>query len=191
MISLVIKSILFTLSILKYTIYAAHRFLLENGFQISEITVIREFRKIKKRGKSYLAECSVKPKRKRPVTENKSYIEKVRKFIERKKPKGQRWIADHLGISRDSVQIIIHEKLKAKAVKTSCLQYLKPDHITQRKTRCRLMYENYLSGNKYQNIITLDEKIFELQNYQFCSPLIKKFCCRVFLTNPLLLYSMD
>ena len=41
--------------------------------------------------------------------------------------------------------------------KEDCYYRLLPRHIAERRTNCRLLYENHLSGEKWKFVVTLDE----------------------------------
>ena len=69
----------------------------------------------------------------------------------------QRTIAKSLNSSVGTVNKIIKSDLETIKTKKYDVHCLKPKHNFQRKTMCRLSYENYLAGEKWRYIVTADE----------------------------------
>lgn len=93
------------------------------------------------------------PKKVRTV----SNISKVRSLVTRENPPTQKSIANSLNTSVATVNKIINQDLQLKKAKKHNVHRLLPRHVAQRKTCCRILYENYLAGDKWKYVVTLDE----------------------------------
>ena len=90
------------------------------------------------------------PKRKRNAA-------KVRSLILKENPATQRTVAKSLKCSVSTVNKIINVDLNLKKAKKCNVHRLLPKHVVDRRTRCRKLYENHLSGDKWKNVVTIDE----------------------------------
>lgn len=93
------------------------------------------------------------PKKKR-TTAN---VVKVRSLILKENPATQRSVAKSIKCALSTVNKIINSDLSLKKAKKFNVHRLLPKHIADRKTRCRKLYENHLSGEKWKNVVTIDE----------------------------------
>lgn len=84
-------------------------------------------------------------------------ISKVASHVLKENPTPQRTIAKSLNISIGTVNKIIKSDLKLIKTKKHDVHRLTPKHVSQRKTMCRLLYENYLAGEKWKYVVTIDE----------------------------------
>jgi len=52
---------------------------------------------------------------------------------------------------------LINKDINLKLAKKSKVHKLSPNHIAERKTNCRRLYENHLAGDKWKFVVTIDE----------------------------------
>lgn len=93
------------------------------------------------------------PKKVRTV----SNVSKVKSLVTRENPPTQKSIAKSLDTSVATINKIINQDLQLKKAKKHNVHQLLPRHVAQRKTFCRILYENHLAGDKWKYIVTLDE----------------------------------
>jgi len=104
------------------------------------------------------------PKRYKKSTRTKEAIHKVELLVRKENPETQRTIASRLNMSVGSVNNIIHKDLDLKTRKIYKTHRLLPKHRQDRFTKCRLLYENYLAGDKWKFVVTIDEAWVYLQS---------------------------
>ncbi|KMQ81781.1 transposase, partial [Lasius niger] len=84
-------------------------------------------------------------------------VRKVKALVSGSNPATQRTIAIKLGISLKTVNTIINQDLKLEKLHKSRVHQLLPRHISERRTNSRKLYENYLAGDRWKFVVTLDE----------------------------------
>lgn len=134
------------------------------GISIGEST-IRDI--VNKKGKTrQLLTSGVKnPKftRKRRIRHSR-VIAKVKAWTSLENPPSQTEMAKRLKVSRRTVQKIITEDLNLRPRKKPKVHKLLPRHIKNRKSTSRKLYEKYLSGQRSEFTVTLDEAYFYLED---------------------------
>jgi hypothetical protein len=99
-----------------------------------------------------------KPKNDYPKKVCSSFnISKVSTHVLKENPTPQRTIAKSLGTSIGTINKIINKDLNLIKAKKYKVHRLLPRHVTERKTRCRLLYEKHLAGERWKYVVTIDE----------------------------------
>jgi hypothetical protein len=91
-------------------------------------------------------------------------LKQVQKMVKNENPPTQKIIANKIGTSAATINKIINKDLQLRKVKKSKVHRLTEYHIQRRFTNCRFFYENYLSGDKWKYVITVDEAWVYLKN---------------------------
>jgi hypothetical protein len=91
-------------------------------------------------------------------------IQKVRNFVNVENPPTQKTIAKRLKTSHTTIQKIIKDDLDLKIKFKPRVHKLTTAHKSNRTTNCRYLYENYLAGDNWKKIITIDEAWFYLSD---------------------------
>ena len=81
----------------------------------------------------------------------------VRQKILKENPPTQRGLANTIGISQTTVGRIIHQNLKLVKRHKSRGHRLTDRHVHERFTNSRKLYENFLAGDRWLWVVTLDE----------------------------------
>lgn len=68
-------------------------------------------------------------------------------------------------MARTNIWNVIKKDLKAKVKKKRLVHSLNAHHKSNRKTNSRKLYERHLGGQKSEHVVTLDEAIIELQDF--------------------------
>lgn len=158
-----------------YSSRAIVKKLKDNNINISQSTVIRIIAcKTKKRQALANGDSGTTFQRRKRIR-TKQNIDKVKKMISSANPPSQRSMAKQLKTSQRTIQVIIHTDLKAKLKKKTKVHKLTDAHKKNRKTNSRKLYENYLAGDKFKYMLTLDEAYFYLNN---CNGVRKIFYVR-------------
>lgn len=106
-----------------------------------------------------------KLRRKHPrIKRTSALIRKVAEKVRKENPPTIKSMSRSFKTSARTIHKIIHEDLKLIKRKKGRVHTLTQRHRSERTTNCRLLYENYLAGDKWQFIVTLDEAWFYLSN---------------------------
>jgi [histone H3]-lysine36 N-dimethyltransferase SETMAR len=112
-----------------------------------------------------LALMEVSPNKPRGlVVRTPEVIRKTRAMLKAEHPLTQKTMANKLKISPRSLRRVIKENLKRKVVKKSRVHSLNEIQKRRRKTAARMLYELYLSGDKYKKVVTVDEAWVYMHN---------------------------
>lgn len=84
-------------------------------------------------------------------------VRKVKEMVMKENPGTHKLIAMKTGVSRRTVGRIIKKNLGLVKRHKSRGHKLTARHIAERKTHSRKLYEEHLSGEKWKNVVTLDE----------------------------------
>ncbi|GFW54357.1 hypothetical protein TNCV_3703171 [Trichonephila clavipes] len=77
-------------------------------------------------------------------------IKKVKSLILKENTQTQKFITSELGIPSGTVSKIIHNDFKLKKLFNSKVDLLLQQHIGERKTNCRKLYEKHLAAEKME-----------------------------------------
>ena len=91
---------------------------------------------------------------------DKTFISKVKTMALKENPPTQRAMANKLNTSVQIINKTIRVDLGLKKVKKLQVYRLTARHIAERKTNSRLLYENYLSREKWKNVVTVYVVVF-------------------------------
>ena len=69
----------------------------------------------------------------------------------------QRTVAPKLGMSVSTVHTINNKDLQLEKRHKRWVHKLLPRHISERRTNARKLYEGYLAGDRWKNVVALDE----------------------------------
>lgn len=99
-----------------------------------------------------------KPRKQRPrCVRNAANINKTKEMCNREDPPTQKHMANVIGTTPRTIRKIIYEDIKYKKSPKTSVHQLKPRHINERKTACRKLYENFLAGDRWKFVVTMDE----------------------------------
>ena len=136
---------------------ASKKKLLEQNLKVSQKTIINIINcKGKNRNLKVLGREIPKRLNKRKVR-TRSLIHKVDIETNKPNPKSQNQLAKECNTSQQIINLIIHKDLNKKTRRKTKVHRLNQDQKATRKTTCRKMYEQHLSGPKYEYFVTLDE----------------------------------
>lgn len=96
-------------------------------------------------------------RKRRQSTRPKGVVAKVRAAVTQENPPTQRSIANRIGTSKGTVYRIIHKNLGLERRHKARGHVLKEQHIRERFTNARKLYEHHLAGEKWQWVVSLDE----------------------------------
>jgi len=159
-----VKGYVFRLSEEKYSFSQVIKLMKEKNIMITKCTISRIIKENKEN-----FDCSQKNNKKVPINQNlhsdtfrrkKPLTPKqrqIREMVIKENPPSQRTIAARTDIPLTTVNRIIKRDLALKMRKKGKVHRLQPHHIKQRKTCARKLYERHLSGEKWMNVVTLDE----------------------------------
>ena len=126
---------------------------------------VRHIINIHKNGFPSEAQSSKKLKRVRSQPARSAiFVAKVKAAVTKENPRTQRSIANRTNTSKGTVWHIIHENWGLERRHKARGHALKERHIKERFTIARKLYENYLAGDKWQWIVSLDEVLIYLDN---------------------------
>jgi len=91
-------------------------------------------------------------------------VRKVAGITKKENPISQRSMAKLFGVSQATINRAIKVNLKQRTRRKIRVHVLKPHHIKNRKTTARKLYEKYLAGQKFKNVVSLDEGWFFMAN---------------------------
>jgi DNA-binding Lrp family transcriptional regulator len=83
--------------------------------------------------------------------------------MSKENPPTQNSLAKRLGISQPNIDRAIKRIEMAKRIKTR-IHKLGPQHIQNRKTNSRKLYENGIAGHRSEYAVTLDETMIYMSN---------------------------
>ena len=78
-------------------------------------------------------------------------------LVTKKDPPMSKSIAKFLNTSLAAIIKIVNLDMHLKKVKNHNIQQHLPRHMTQCRTFCRILYVNYLTGDKWKYIVILDK----------------------------------
>jgi hypothetical protein len=76
----------------------------------------------------------------------------------------QESMAKKFGVTQSTIRNVIHKDLGMKSIKKVKVQSLNEFHKHNWKINRRKLYENHLSGDKWQYVVTLDESWVYIDN---------------------------
>ena len=127
------------------------------GNNISRRTVTRVIHRCKNAGPTYQDQV-VRVTRKRAFpARTPPVVRHIRESVVKENPSTQSSLATSCRISQSTVCRIIKQDLGLKKRHKAKGHKLSPRHIQERFTNARKLYEQYLSGDKWQRVVTLDE----------------------------------
>lgn len=135
-----------------------------NGFTVGKTYVLNVLKNVG--FKRIAAAAGLPPPRKshpRPAR-TKQVTKKIDNFTKKENPPSLVNMAKMLGVSARTIGRVIHDDLKKSTRRKTRVHALKQSHIRNRKTTSRKLYEKYLSGKKFENVVTIDEGWFYLVN---------------------------
>jgi hypothetical protein len=103
------------------------------------------------------------PKVRPPTVVNCDVIRKIKKMIDLDNPPTQKVMANKVGISQTTVHRVI-KKLNKRIVRKARCHILTEKHKKIRRRTCKLFHQNYLTEDKSEFVVTLDEAMFSLQD---------------------------
>lgn len=84
-------------------------------------------------------------------------VKKVKAMVSIYNPRTQKHISQRVKVSTSTVNRIIKKDLNLERRHKAKVHALRPQHIAERKTNCRKLYERHLAGDKWKFVVTLDE----------------------------------
>ena len=93
-----------------------------------------------------------------------SNLSKIETLVTRVNLLMQKWIAESLNTYVATINTIMNQDLQLKKAKKYNVHQLLSSDVVQHRAFYRNLYQNYLVGNKWKYIVTLDE-VETYQNY--------------------------
>lgn len=145
------------LSHAKYSYSAIIKTCKEHNFDVSKTGIHRVLNSIG-HARSGTIPAGRKHANPRPSTSRTpDVVRKVRVLATGSNPATQRAIANKVGTSVHTVNTIINRDLKLQLQHKRRVHKLLASHVRERRTNCRKLYERHLAGDKWKNVVTLDE----------------------------------
>ena len=129
----------------------------QKGHAVSKASISNVINQKGKERKAALQGTKLGPKPHPAPKRTKVCIRKVKTMAMQENPPTQRVMAQKCQVSQRTINKIIHKDLKLQKKFKSKVHALLPKHVAERRTNCRKLYENYLAGNRWQFVVTLDE----------------------------------
>jgi len=136
----------------------------EAGVELTKRSVNRIICNIKKNGVPEKFSTKKIVQKKVCTQRSPATVSLVRRLALQENPPTQKVMAQKAGISPATVNRIIRTDLRLRKFHKARVHALNARHIAERKTNARKMYEKYLSGDKWRNVVTLDEAWVYLTN---------------------------
>jgi len=137
--------------------------LAESNFVVSKTFIHNTLKNVGKRRKAKAGGLPSPIKKCPPRVVTPAIVRKVTRMARRRNPPGFRDIDSSAGLSPRTVRRIL-AKSKLELRRKTTVYKLKLAHMQNRKTNCRKLYRNWISGNKWSYVVTLDEAMFGLHN---------------------------
>lgn len=137
----------------------------DKGYVISRSTINRIINQEGKRRKARIEGKKFKVERKPKVLTRPVLNTIKRKFLV-ENPPTYRKVNGSMRLALSTISYAVKSVIKMKKMTKRKVQYLKPSDMQNRKTNSRKLYENVLSGDKMNHVVTLDESWLEFKRGQ-------------------------
>ena len=131
----------------------------EEDIDISISTITRILKNVGIRRRAFNEDKPAPKFRRAPIKRTHNVVQMIKKLTTKKNPLSYREINKQTSLGLQTINTIIHTDLKLDTKKKGKVHRLNQLSKKNRKTNCRKLYENHLSGQRCEYAVTLDEAL--------------------------------